>query len=93
MGQKEVPVKGIIVVTGTTGEVIDYKVVDKSTFSSDAEYYAELTRVSKELRCQYKGKAYRFHEGIADSVSNFVSSFPEVGAAARSSPRRLPARS
>ena len=69
----------IIVVADEAGNIKDWKSIPRDGWESANDYYAEIAKARSEMLAKYTEPPYRVYVGVADSLSTFLSSYPEIG--------------
>lgn len=69
----------IIVVVDEDGNLKDSKSIPRDRFKSVDDYYAEIAQMRNKVMNKYPEPPYRVYIGVADSLSTFLRSYPEIG--------------
>lgn len=69
----------IIVVVDEDGNLKDWQMIPRDAWESVAAYYTEIAKNRSKFRDEYPEPPFRVYLGVADSLSTFLRSYPEMG--------------
>lgn len=68
----------IMVVVDEEGSLKDGASIPRDQFESADDYYAQIAITQERLLSKYPEPPHRLYVGVADSLSTFLRSYPEI---------------